>query len=420
MTTIHFVVIILLILLAIIAAFLSGSETALTGTSDARVYILIKQKVKNSNILKDLRSNFSAISTILIGNQVINSAISTVVTWLIIDIFGEAKLPVIALISTLVFITYTEILPKMIAVTSPEQFLLSKVKFLKNMVYLLHPFVSLLEYIADQTLKLFHVEHKRNMSKDISTEEVRGVIDIHTSKINAKHEKIMLNGILDMNELEISQIITPRNKIFQLNSSLPLDKINDELLQNRYTRVPIWTQTPENIVGILHSKAFFQHYSRNKKFDILTICSKPWFIPETTKVIKQLQEFKTRREHFSIAVDEYGAITGIVTLEDVLEEIVGEILDEYDVKNNAITIQEDSSIIADATVAIRDLNRECDLNIPEETEASTIGGFIIYNERRIPKKNEIVKISDEISAEILKRKRNMIVSVRLYKNQSKT
>ena len=240
-------------------------------------------------------------------------------------------------------------------------------------------------------------------------------LDIHTAQTKSKHEKVMLNSILDLNDLEVSQIITPRQKIFKINSSLTLDKINEELLQSKYTRVPVWFQTPENIIGILHSKIFFKAYAKNKKFDISTILLKPWFIPETTKVITQLQAFKNKREHFALSVDEYGAITGILTLEDILEEIVGEILDENDEVSKDIEKQKDGSVIVDGSVPIRDINREFDLEIEED--ATTIGGLIIYQERKIPKKGDIVKIKSDVSAEILKRKRNMIVSLRLFKTE---
>lgn len=416
MTLTHLLTIIIILILAILAAFFSGSETALTSTSDAKVHILIKQGVKKAKTVKALRENFSAISTILITNQIINNAISMILSWLIIDFFGEGNLPILGLITTLILITYTEILPKMIAISYPENFILLMSKFISIIIVCLRPFVELLEYVADVTLKLFRVKHESNMSKKISDEEVRGIIDIHSAQNNSKHEKIMLNGILDLNELEISQIETPRGKIFKLNASLPLDRINEELLHCKYTRVPIWDQNPENIIGILHSKVFFKTYDRNKKFDIRSICLKPWFVPETTKVIKQLQEFKQRREHFSIVVDEYGSLTGIITLEDILEEIVGEILDEHDDTSQQI-IEKEDGIIVDASIPVRDINRRFEYDIPED-EASTIGGFIVYKERKIPKKGDIVSITNDLSAEILKRKRNMILTVKLIKKNN--
>ncbi len=415
MDTLYYIAFISIIFLAFIAALFSGAETALTGSSDARIHMLVKQKTKNADIVKDLKQNFSTISTIVVANQLINCFISTIMSWLIINLFGESTLLLLTAVTSLFFITYTEILPKILAVSYPESFLLKIAKFLRIVLFILRRVVALLESVAHFTLRILKIKHQSNISKTISDEEVRGVIDIHTAQTKSKHEKVMLNSILDLNDLEVSQIITPRQKIFKINSSLTLDKINEELLQSKYTRVPVWFQTPENIIGILHSKIFFKAYAKNKKFDISTILLKPWFIPETTKVITQLQAFKNKREHFALSVDEYGAITGILTLEDILEEIVGEILDENDEVSKDIEKQKDGSVIVDGSVPIRDINREFDLEIEED--ATTIGGLIIYQERKIPKKGDIVKIKSDVSAEILKRKRNMIVSLRLFKTE---
>jgi len=395
-------VFIVIICLAILASLFSGAETALTGSSDVRIHMLVKKKVKNAGIVQALKRNFSSISTIVIANQLVNYFIAANISKVVTDFCDESMFWCINFVISLILITYTEILPKIIAVSYPENFLLAIAKLLKYILMILKNVVMLLETIAHYTLRLFHIKSQPLTSKTISDEEVRGMIDIHTTQNKSKHEKVMLNSILDLNELEVNQITTPRQQIFKLNADLPLDKINEELLQSKYTRIPLWRQAPENVIGILHSKIFFKTYAKNKKFNIEDITIDPWFIPETTKVITQLQAFKTKREHIALSVDEYGTITGLLTLEDILEEIVGEILDENDDVDDSIESQKDGSVIVEGAVPIRDINREFDFEI-EEDDASTIGGLIIYQERKIPKKGDIVRINDSVSAEILKR-----------------
>jgi Mg2+/Co2+ transporter CorB len=234
----------------------------------------------------------------------------------------------------------------------------------------------------------------------------------------------MLRSILDLAEVWVEEIMVYRRDVIALNIDLPAAQIVEEVLKSPYTRIPLWREEPDNIVGVLHAKALLRavqqaHQSTLEetgeadggRLDIEAIASDPWFIPETTDLLSQLQAFRSRHEHFAIVVDEYGEFLGIVTLEDILEEIVGDIADEHDIEIEGVLVEKDGSVVVDGRVTIRDINRRFDWRLPDE-DAATVAGLVLHEARIIPEEGQVFAFHG-FSFEILKRRRNQIISVKL-------
>ena len=223
----------------------------------------------------------------------------------------------------------------------------------------------------------------------------------------------MLRSILDLDEVWVEEIMVYRRDVHALNLDLPSAAIVAEVLKSPYTRIPLWREEPDNIVGVLHAKALLRavQSGSEEELDIEGIASDPWFIPETTDLLSQLHAFRSRHEHFAIVVDEYGEFLGIVTLEDILEEIVGDIADEHDVEIEGVQVLPDGSVEVDGRVTIRDLNRRFDWTLPDE-DAATIAGLVLHDARTIPQEGQVFAFHG-FTFEILKRRRNQIISIRM-------
>ena len=249
--------------------------------------------------------------------------------------------------------------------------------------------------------------------------ELRGVIDHRTGeaeiKEEVKHERAMLRSVLDLNDVEVGEIMTHRKNLKTIDSDLPAEDVLAQLSESPYTRIPLWHESTENIVGVLHTKALLRALQQAKgnveDIIISEVCSDPWFVPETTKLLDQLNAFRERREHFAIVVDEYGDVQGIVTLEDILEEIVGEIDDEHDVTVSGVRPQRGGSYLVDGSVTLRDLNREFEWDLPDE-EAATIAGLVMNESRSIPTPGQVFTFHG-FRFEILRRHRNQIIQLRV-------
>jgi Mg2+/Co2+ transporter CorB len=262
------------------------------------------------------------------------------------------------------------------------------------------------------------------LGSEHSEEELRGAIDLHAGEgEEVRHERAMLRSILDLADVEVSEIITHRKQVGSIDAGLPPTEIVRAALESPHTRLPLWKDEPDNIVGVLHAKALLRAVQalpgNLDELDVLAIAHPPWFIPESTDLLSQLQAFRARHQHFAIVVDEYGEVLGIVTLEDILEEIVGEIADEHDVVIadehdvviEGVKLQKDGSIVVDGAVTIRDLNRQFEWELPDE-EAATVAGLVLYEARRIPEAGQTF-VFHGFRFEILRRQRNQITSLKI-------
>ena len=254
-----------------------------------------------------------------------------------------------------------------------------------------------------------------------SAELLRSAIEEHTAetsgdKAEVKQERAMLRSILDLAEVPVGKVMTHRRSMVTIDADLPPSAIVDAVLASPYTRVPLWRGEPDNIVGVTHAKALLRAVRAQRgdldRMSILSVTSKPWFVPDSTSLLDQLQAFRKRREHFALVVDEYGALMGLVTLEDILEEIVGDIADELDQPVSGVYPQPDGSIIANGVVTVRDLNREFEWELPAEEGYSTIAGLVIHEARQLPQVGQTFTFFG-FRFDILKRQRHQIQTLRI-------
>lgn len=406
--------------LVILSAFFSGSETSLTSASKPRIHTLAKTGKKNAIIFEKIFKNKETlICTILFANNLVNVLASALATKILIEITPAEGIIYATVIMTLMILIFGELLPKTIALSNADKLALFISPIFNILILILYPLTSILNIVVSFFLKIFGI-NKNNKLDDFDgeerEEELRGVIDLHSGEDgSAKEEKNMLKSILDLDEITVGSIMVPRKEIFSISSNIDFSSLIKKLKKSPHSRVPVWEKNPENIIGIFHVRNIIDYKIENKeKFDLISLCQKPWFIPESTKLDYQLMEFKKRKEHFSIVVDEYGEFLGIVTLEDILEEIVGDIDDELDDKKaNIVGVKQEKKnvFLIKGTVSIRDLNRELGWKLPDKN-FSTVAGLILYESRSIPKIGQIFSFYN-FNFEILDKRYNQILLLKI-------
>ena len=407
------ILIAVIFLLIILSAFFSSAETALTAASEARLRQLAKKGNRQAKRVEHLRQRREQlISTILIGNNAVNVLASALATSTALALTGDSGVAIATLVMTIVIVLFAEVLPKSYALYHADRLSLRIAFLVQITVWALVPLTWALHQII--VLVLRKTGQNQSASRE---EELRGLIDLHSENTDetGRETGAMLSSILDLGEVTVDEIMTHRASISAINADEGLATILSFVLSSPHTRHPIYSDKPENIIGVLHVKALLRAIGEAKTrtdFSITDIATEPYFIPETTQLFAQLQAFRKRREHFALVVDEYGDLRGIVTLEDILEEIVGEIDDEHDINPPELHKQADGSYIADGTLTIRDVNRVLDLDLPDG-QASTLAGLIIYESRHIPTIGQEFRFHG-IRYQIVNRIGNQITSLRLW------
>ncbi len=406
-----------IVVLLILSAFFSGSETALTGASRPRIHQLAEQGNRRADMVRRLQSQRDRlIGAILLGNNLVNIMASALATAILIRLFGGAGVLYATVVMTFVILIFSEVMPKTYALARAERAALAVAPAIRVVVWLFTPATLLVRLIVRGTLRLFGARLPVEPSQASTEEELRGVIDLHKGPgEDVAHERAMLRSILDLDEVEVSEIMTHRKDVAMLDADQRSEQIVEQVLQSPYTRMPLFRENPDNVIGVLHTKPLFKEVrslgAELSGLEVTRLAAKPWFIPETTTLLDQLQAFRERHEHFALVVDEYGALMGVVTLEDILEEIVGEISDEQDILVRGVRPQADGSLIVNGNVTIRDLNREFDWRLPDD-EAATIAGLILRESRLIPAVGQVFEFH-RFRFEILRRQRNQITSIRI-------
>ena len=392
MTLITFLLILCLFILIILSGFLSGSETALTATSKPRILFKYKKGHKKAKfVLKILDNLDNVISSLLLSNNLVNILASSLATAVLYDIFGITGIFYATLIMTVLIVIFAEILPKTYSLNRPTRTSLQIAPIVFYLSKILYPFIFLINIIVKQ---IFRIQKKDNKLEDQqSEEELQGVIEMYkTSSPDSEQEKDMLQSILMLNDITVEEVFTHRKNIYSINSSLEIKEFIKSINISRFTRIPIWKDNPENIIGLLNVRTLnvdLTKQERSKEI-IFDKISKPWFIPESTNLLEQLVAFKKRKEHIAFVVDEYGELLGLITLEDIIEEIVGEIVDEIDIPKEEFTETNDGIIMTNAEQNLRDLYKYFNLDQPS-SEASTISGHILDIAKKIPLFGETVQ-----------------------------
>ena len=403
-------------LLLVLSAFFSGSETALTAASRPLMHQLEHDGDRKAALVNQLRDEQeSLIGAILLGNNLVNILASALATGILISLFGQAGIVYATVGMTLLVLVFAEILPKTFALRTADRTAPAIAPLLNVVVALLSPFTRMIAILVQGTLSLIGV--RSHQTDGISAEaELLGAIALHDGKKTAvKHERAMLRSVLDLDDVQVSEIMTHRNDVVALEADQPVKALFQKVVDSPYTRIPIWQENPDEIIGVVHAKALLRNLwaqgGKADSVDIMTEISDPWFIPEQTLLLDQLEAFRERREHFALVVDEYGSFLGVVTLEDILEEIVGEIDDELDVATAEVDLAADGSFIVEGKATIRDLNREHEWRLPD-VEAATIAGLVLHEARRIPDVGQSF-IFHGFRFDILERQRHQITRVRI-------
>ena len=400
-------------LLILLSGFFSSSETALTAVSEARIHELALQGNKRANTIeKILAKKEKMISTILIGNNLVNIVVSVYATSFAISFFGEIDLIFVTILLTIFLVIFAEVMPKTYAFSNADKLALAVAPVINFFIFILTPATFITEMLAKIVSK------PKIKDEDAKTEELRGMIRLHAgNESRGKERSKMMSSMLDMDEVTIEAVMTHRGGVTMIDIAEEPEEAFKIIGESPYTRIPIYSGTPDNIIGILHAKELFRTLRRRNFKDIRNVklselMSQPYFAPETTLLLDQLEVFKTRREHFAVVVDEYGDFRGIVTLEDIIEEIVGEIDDETDIKVKGVKSQPDGSFIIDGSVTIRDLNRSLGWHLPDQN-ANTIAGLVLYESKTIPEPGQEFRFHN-IRFRILQKKANFISQLRLW------
>jgi len=404
-------------ILLFLSGFFSGSETALTATSRARIHQVEKTGDKRAKIVSRLiASRERLIGALLLGNNLVNILASALATSVFLTLFGEAGVAIATLVMTALVLVFAEVLPKTWAISAPEKFALAVSPVVRVVVAVFGPIVIGVEAIVRLLLKALGVHVGEDSSILSAHEELRGAVDLqHMEGGLEKGERDRIGGLLDLADLEVSDVMVHRTNMLALNADDDPQKLIDAALSSPYTRLPLWRGETDNFIGVLHAKDLLRALNKSggnpEGIDILDIAAPAWFVPDTTTLQDQLNAFLKNKAHFALVVDEYGEVMGLVTLEDILEEIVGEIADEHDVELEGLRPQADGSVIVDGSVPIRDLNRATDWTLPDD-EATTIAGLVIHEARMIPEERQIFTFHG-FRFTVLRREKNRVTRLRI-------
>jgi Mg2+/Co2+ transporter CorB len=407
----------IVLLLLLVSAFFAASETALTGASRASMLRLSKQGNSDATVVSDLIAQRERlIGALLLGNNIANIGASAIATSIFTTWFGEVGVLYATAVMTVLVVIFAEVLPKTIAFNAPDRLALAVARPMRVTVAVLGPALTVIEGVVRVLMRMFGVKIGANQPLLSPIERLRGAVDLlhHEGKVE-KQDRDMFGGLLDLRELQVSDVMIHRTEMVTVNADLPPEELVREVLASEYTRIPLWREKPENIIGVLHAKDLLRAIRASEgdvsHIDVSAIALPPWFVPEMRPVSEQLKAFRRRKTHFAMVVDEYGEVEGIVTLEDILEEIVGDISDEQDVVVAGVRAQPDGSVVVDGSVPIRDLNRAMDWSLPDE-EATTVAGLVIHEARSIPERGQSFTFHG-FRFRVLRRERNRITALRI-------
>jgi magnesium and cobalt exporter, CNNM family len=410
--------------LLFLSGFFSGSETALTAASKARMHQLAKSGDKRASRVANLiEEKEKLLGAILLGNNLVNILASALATSLFMKISGDQGVVYATLTMTILVLIFAEVLPKSYAIAHPDRMALSVAGVIKVIVAIFAPLIAVVRAIVRLTLKVFGVNILEMGTMLSAQEEIRGAIDLHRHEGGLiKADQQMLGSILDLEDVNLEDIMIHRSAMHAIDINMKADDIVAAVVRSPYTRMPVFEDSAENIVGILHAKDVLRAIRRTggqmHRFNVRRVMVKPWFVPETTTLKEQLNAFLERKAHIALVVDEYGDIQGLVTLEDILEEIVGDITDEHDNSVPGVKTLSDGSAQIEGTVPVRDLNRMFDWNLNDD-HATTIAGLVIHRAETIPIVGKIYQF-DGFQFEITARSRNQITELKVRKLTKKS
>ena len=415
--------------LLLLSAFFSGSETALTAARRSRIHQLEMAGDKRANLAARLIARRERlIGAVLLGNNAVNILASALAAGLMIRYVGQAGIAYATVAMTILVVIFAEVMPKTYAIREADRVALSVAPILRPIVAGLAPVTQSIQGLVLWVLRLFGVSGDSAWTQSVA-DEIRGMLDYHAREGSMrKHYRDMLRSVLDLADVEVGEVMVHRRDMVTLNIDLPAQDIVEQVLESRHTRFPLWQGTPDNILGILHAKSLLREVNSQNVdltgLNVMLLAAEPWFVPDTTSLANQLSAFRNRRAHFALVVDEYGALMGMVTLEDILEEIVGDISDEQDEIADEpdqlvpqLRPEVDGSFMVDGATTIRNLNRAMEWRLPD-VDAATVAGLVIHEAKRIPEAGQVF-LFHEFRFEIVGRDGNRITQLRLSPQPTK-
>ncbi|GAA6192256.1 hypothetical protein DS909_15845 [Phaeobacter gallaeciensis] len=414
-----------ILLLLVLSGFFSGSETALTAASRGKLRTQADKGSRGAQKALDItEDNERLIGSVLLGNNLVNILSASLATALFTRLFGESGIALATLVMTLLVLVFAEVLPKTYAIIHAEKAAAAVAPIIGVIVTLFSPIVAAVRFLVRGVLSLFGVKIDADSHMLAVREEIAGALHLgHSEGIVEKEDRDRILGALDLSDRAIEEIMLHRSNIEMIDANADPQTILQQCLQSPHTRLPVFRDEPENIIGVVHAKDLFRSMyaqvggaegdtNRLMAFDISKVSNPPYFVPETTTLDDQMREFLRIRSHFALVVDEYGSLQGLITLEDILEEIVGEITDEFDpAAEMQVKKTDDGQFLVDGAMTIRDLNRATDWSLPDD-EANTVAGLVIHEAQMIPTVGQVFAFHG-FRFEVVTREGNRVTGLRI-------
>ncbi|SFA76319.1 Mg2+ and Co2+ transporter CorB, contains DUF21, CBS pair, and CorC-HlyC domains [Poseidonocella pacifica] len=411
--------------LLVLSGFFSGSETALTAASRGKLRAQADKGSRGANqALEITEDNERLIGSVLLGNNLVNILATSLATALFTRLWGESGVALATIVMTVLVLVFAEVLPKTYAITNAETAAAFVARPIGLIIRAFSPIVSAVRLFVRGVLRVFGVQTDPDSQILAVREEIAGALHLgHSEGVVEKEDRDRILGALDLSERFVEEIMLHRSQIQMLDADADPQDILRQCLESPHTRLPVYRGDYENIVGLVHAKDLLRAMHRLmsgddpapgglESFNIADVAMEPYFIPETTTLDDQMREFLKRRTHFALVVDEYGSLQGLITLEDILEEIVGEITDEFDIDaEHQIRKSDDGQFLVDGAMTIRDLNRAMDWSLPDE-EANTVAGLVIHEAQTIPAVGQVFSFHG-FRFEVMARKENRITRLKM-------
>ena len=414
-----------ILFLLVLSGFFSGSETALTAASRGKLRSQADRGLKGAEqAMKVTEDTERMIGAVLLGNNVVNILSAALATALFTRLFGDSGVALATLVMTALVLIFAEVLPKTLAITNPEAVATKVAGPLLIVIMVLSPIVAAVRFIVRIMLAIFGVRTDPDTNILSIRDEIVGALAIgHSEGVVEKEHRDRLLGALDLSDRTIDEIMRHRSQIEMIDADSDPEAILSQALASSHTRLPVFRETKENIVGVIHAKDLLRAVDKLirgaegglqalAQFNVMDVAMPPYFVPDTTPLDEQMRQFLVRHTHFALVVDEYGALQGLITLEDILEEIVGEITDEFDIDSEKpMRPTETGDFIVEGGMTIRDLNRATDWNLPDD-EANTVAGLVIHEAQTIPSEGQVFSFHG-FRFEVLARKDNRITRLKI-------
>jgi len=414
-----------ILLLLVMSGFFSGSETALTAASRGKLRSQADKGSKGAaRALKITDDNERLIGSVLLGNNLVNILATSLATALFTRVLGDSGVALATLVMTLLVLIFAEVLPKTYAITNSEKAAAFVARPIGVVITVFAPVVSAVRWFVRGILWLFGVRADPDSHILAVREEIAGALHLgHSEGVVEKEDRDRILGALDLNERAVEEIMLHRSKIEMIDADIPPEEILNQALESAHTRLPVFRGDPENIIGVIHAKDLLRAMHKLLRdseagadalagFNIHDVAMPPYFVPETTTLDDQMRQFLRRHTHFALVVDEYGSLQGMITLEDILEEIVGEITDEFDIDaEHPVRAADDGGFVVDGAMTIRDLNRANDWTLPDD-EANTVAGLVIHEAQTIPAVGQVFSFHG-FRFEVVARKDNRLTRLKV-------